>query len=159
MINSFLDLNFELIHAATNNRYADGDDIKLVNFGPIASFSKYKLKTSSGKHIEDNSLALFIFLMYKVITSAKNTDNLTIGFDRDCVSRQRKVTKNRNQKGKNHMRIMLKDVFGSAELQRRATYGLGYKLTLTRNTDDSILNKVDATNKAKSKLMMLNGIV
>ena len=33
---------------------------------------------------------------------------------------------------------MLKDVFGFAELQEKATCGLGYKLTLTRNKDDAV---------------------
>ena len=36
---------------------------------------------------------------------------------------------------------MLKDVFGFAEQQEEATYGLGYKLTLTRNKDDAVLDK------------------
>ena len=31
LLNSYLDLNFDVIHAATNNRCADGNDIRLVN--------------------------------------------------------------------------------------------------------------------------------
>ena len=41
---------------------------------------------------------------------------------------------------------MLKDLFGFAEHQENATYGPGYKLTLTRKTDSSVLNKGNATN-------------
>ena len=36
LINSYIDLNFDVVHAATNNRYADDNDIRLVNLGPIA---------------------------------------------------------------------------------------------------------------------------
>ena len=46
LLNSYLDLNFDVLHAATNNRYVDGNDIRLVKLGPIALFSKYKLTTS-----------------------------------------------------------------------------------------------------------------
>ena len=34
--NSHLDLNFDVLHAATNNRYADDDDIRIINLGGIA---------------------------------------------------------------------------------------------------------------------------
>ena len=46
---------------------------------------------------------------------------------------------------------MLEDVFGFAEDQEKATYGLGYKLTLTRKTDNSVLNKGNAINIGKTK--------
>ena len=55
LLHSFLGLCFDLFHAATNNRFADDDNIRLVNLGPIALFSNYKLTTSSGKHLEDIS--------------------------------------------------------------------------------------------------------
>ena len=44
---------------------------------------------------------------------------------------------------------MLKDIFGFAEHQDKGTYGLGYKLTLTGNSDNAVLNKANATNIAK----------
>ena len=52
---------------------------------------------------------------------------------------------------KHHVRYYLKDVFGCPEYQEKATYGLGYKLTLTRNTDNAVLNKSNATNDGKIK--------
>ena len=55
-------------------------------------------------------------------------------------------------KGKYHVRIVLKDVFGFSEHQEKATYGLGYKLTLTRNTDNSVLNKDNAIHIGKVKI-------
>ena len=39
---------------------------------------------------------------------------------------------------------MLEDVFAFAENQEKATYGLGYKLTLTRNKDEANLDKTAA---------------
>ena len=44
---------------------------------------------------------------------------------------------------------MLKDVFGFAEHQDKATYGSVYNLTFTRNSDNSLLNKANETNDAK----------
>ena len=80
---NLLKSNFDVLHAATNNRFIDGDDIRLVNEGPIALFSNYKLKSRSGKHIEEFNHAHIACLLYKLITSARNTDDLSIGFDRD----------------------------------------------------------------------------
>ena len=50
------------------------------------------------------------------------------------------------------MRIYLKEIFGFAEHQDKATYGLGYKLTLTRNSDNAVLNKTNATPIGKIKI-------
>ena len=93
--------------------------------GPFALFSIFKLTTSSGKHQEDISHAHIISLKYKLISSAKDSDDLSIGFDQDRERRQRKLTNNRNIKGKYHVRTMLKDVFGFAAHHEKATYGLG----------------------------------
>ena len=146
LLNSYLDFNFDVLHAATNNICVDGNDIRLVNLGPIALFSIYKLTTSSGKHIEDVSHAHVVSLMYKLLTSAKGSDDLSIGFDRDRGRRRNELTNNKTVKGRYHIRIYLKDILGFAEHQEKATCGLGYKLTLTRSTDNSVLNKDNAIN-------------
>ena len=31
LLNSYLDLDFDVLHAVTGNRYSDGNDIKIVN--------------------------------------------------------------------------------------------------------------------------------
>ena len=152
LLNSFLELNFGVLHSATNIRYVDGIDIRLVNLGPIALFSNYRLKSSSGKHLENIDHAHIVSLMYKLLTSSKGSDDSSICFDRDRNRRQRELTKNKSQKGKYHVRIYLKDVFGFAEDQEKATYGLGYKLTLTRKSDNVVLNKGNAINKGKIKI-------
>ena len=128
MLNSYLELNFEIVKKSDNSRYANGDDIRLTNVGPIALFSIFKLTASSGKHLEGISHAHIVSLMYKLVSGAKDSDDLSLGFDRDRGRKQ----------SKNHLRIMLKDVFGFAEHQEKATYGLGYDLTLKGNKDDGL---------------------
>ena len=152
LLNSYLELNFDVLRADNSNRYVDGNNIKLVNLGPNALFSNYKLTTSSGKHLEIIDYAHIVSLMYKLLTSSKGSDDFSIGFDRDRNRRQRELTNNKNQKGKYHVRICLKDVFGFAEYQDKGTYGLGYKLKLTRNTDNAILNKDNAINNGEIKI-------
>ena len=151
MLGSRQRTNFDVLHAATNNRYVEGDDIRLVNEGPIALFSNYKLQSSSGKHIEINH-AHIVCLMYELKTGARNTDDLFNRFDRDRGRRQRDLTNTKNIKGKYHVTILLRDIFGFAEHQEKGTYGLGYKLTLTRNGDNAVMNEANATNNAKIKI-------
>ena len=97
--------------------------------------------------------------MYKLITSATGSDYLCIGFNLDRGGRQRELTNNKTQKGKYHVRIIRKDLFGFAEHQEEATYDLGYKQTLTRNSDNAVLNKDNAMNKAKIKIIAIEWYV
>ena len=125
LLNSLLNLIFDVFHAANpDNRYTDGDNIRLADLGPIVLFSIYKLTTSNGKHNEEISHAHIASLLYKLITSSKDSNDLSIGFDRDRNRRQRELTNNKNIKGKFH--VMLRDIFGFAEHQQKGTYGLGY---------------------------------
>ena len=78
LLNNCLGLNFDVLHAATGKRYVDNNFIRLVNLGSISLSSNYKLMTSSGKHIEDISHAHLASLMYKLTTSARDTDDLSI---------------------------------------------------------------------------------
>ena len=87
-MNSYLELNFDVLHAVNNDRYVDANDIRLVNLGPIALFSNYKLTTSSGKHLEEISHSHIVSLMYKLLTSSRDSDDLSIGFD--CSRGKRK---------------------------------------------------------------------
>ena len=159
MLNSYLELNFDVLHAANNNRYADANDIRLVNLRPIALFSNYKLTTSSNKHLEEISHAHIVSLMYKLLTSSKDGDDLSIGFDRDRGRRKNELTNKKNITGKYQIRIYLKDIFGFAEHQEKGTYSLGYKLALTRNTDNAVLNKDNAVVVGRVKINSLDWYV
>ena len=159
-MNSFLDLNFDVFHVANpDNRYADGDDIRLVILGSIAFFSMYKLTSSNGKLVEENYNAHIACLMYELILSSKDSDDLSIGFDCSRDGRKRELTNNKNIKGKYHVRFMLGDIFGVAEHQHKATYGLGYKLTLTRNNDSAVLKKYNTLNDAKIKINSIEWLI
>ena len=159
MLKSYLELNFDVLQAATNNRYADANDIRLANLGPRASFSIYKLTTSSGKHLEEISHTHIVRLIYKLLASSKDSDDLSIGFDRDRGKRKRELTSNKAIKGKYHIRIYLKDSFGFVEHQEKGTYGLGYKLKLKRNTDNAVLNKTGATDNGEIEISSLDWYV
>ena len=135
-----------------DSRYGNGNDIRLVNLAPIALFTNFKLTTSSGKHLEDISHAHPVSLMYKLITSSKDSNDLSIGFDHSRNRRRDELALNKNIRGKYHVKIMLKDVFGFAEHQEKATYGLGYKLTLTRNKDDAVIDKAAVIADARIKI-------
>ena len=159
LLNSYLELNFDVLHAVDNNRYVNANDIRLGNLGPIALISNYKLSTSSGKHLEEISHAHIVSLMYKLLTLSKDSDDLSIGFDRNRGRRKNELTNNKNIKGKYHIRIYLRGIFGYAEYQEKGTYGLGYKLTLTRNTDNAVLNKDNAVVNGRVKINSLDWYV
>ena len=95
LINCYLDLIFELIKAADNGRYANDNDLSLVNSSLMELFSFYMLRTSSGKHAEDLSYEYIVSFRYKLATSAKDSDDLFFGFDRDRDRRQRELTSNK----------------------------------------------------------------
>ena len=42
-----------------DTRYADGDEIALINFGPVAVFSEAKLTTSSRKLLKKLTTSIF----------------------------------------------------------------------------------------------------
>ena len=47
---------------------------------------------------------------------------------------------------------MLKDVFGFAENQEKATYGLGYKSTLKRKKHETVIDKTRGIADARIKI-------
>ena len=76
---------------------------------------------------------------------------MSIGFDRDRDRRKQGLPNNKKLQGKYHETVMLKDIFCFAEHQLKGTFGLGYKLTLTENSDNAVLNKITEINNAKIK--------
>ena len=146
--NSYITLEFEVLKNADNTRYANNDEIALVNFGPVALFSEAKLNTSSGKHLEKVDNLHPISLMWKLLTSTKGTSELMYGFEEDQTIRRRELTNNKTEKGTYFSRIKLTDLFGFAD-QEKITYGLGYCLTLKRNNNNDPIIRTAATDAAK----------
>ena len=73
---------------------------------------------------------------------------MSIGFHRNTEYRERELTIFKTTKGKYHVRIYLKDIFGYAPYQDNCTNGLGYKITLQRNSDNQILSQPAGANDA-----------
>ena len=149
---SYFDLNFEVIKKTDNFRYGNGNNIRLVNLAPIALFSNFKLTTSSGKHLNGFSQAHIVSLLYKLITSRKDSDDLSIGSGRSRNRRRDELAQNKNVNGKYCLRIMLKNVFGFVEGQEKATYDLGYKIVLTSKKDDAVIDKAVGNADARIKI-------
>ena len=90
--------------------------------------------------------------MYKLTTSSKDSDDLSLSFDRSRNRRKDELVLNKIMRGKYHLRFMLKDVLGFAEHQEKATYGPGYQLTLTRKKGDAVIDKPAGTAGARIKI-------
>ena len=145
--NSYISLEFEVLKN-DDTRYADGDQISLVNFGPVALFSEAKLTTSSGKHLEKLDNLHPISLMYKLLTSNQQTSQLMYGFEESQATRRQELTNNKTEKGTFFVRIKLTDIFGFAD-QEKITYGLGYSLTLKRNNNNDPIIRDNGVDAAK----------
>ena len=148
---SYLQLNFEVVHADDSTVFAVGGDIRVVNSGPLALFSDFKLSTSSGKSLESTDHPNVVSFLYELKKSTSGGKDLSIGFGRGR-GRRRQELSNRavnplpiNIRGNFHLRNSLKDVFGFSEHQENATYGLGHKLTLKKNTNKVAINRSTAT--------------
>ena len=76
-------MKYEVIKKIDKSRKADGKDIRLIILAPIGLFSSLNLTTSSGMQLEDISHVQIGSSLYKLITSAKDTDDLSYGFDRE----------------------------------------------------------------------------
>ena len=152
MLTSYLYLNFEGDKKTDISRYANGNYIRLINLEPNDLFSIFWLTTSIGKHLEDISHAHIVSVMHKLLTSRRSSDDLSMGCNRSRIRRPEELTNNKTTKGKYQVRILLKDVFGFAEAQEKATNRLGYKLKLTRNKDEAVLVKVVCTVDARKKI-------
>ena len=149
MKNSYLEIDFNVNHkAGTHNRYVDTDHIRLDNLGNTALFNKYRLTSSSAKEIEEIDNAHVVCLMHKLISSSRDSDVLSIGFHRSIEARERELSNKKSTKGNYHVRNYLKDIFGFAEHEDNCTYGLGYKLTLQRNSDHHVVKHPAQVNDA-----------
>ena len=87
--------------------------------------------------------------MYKLKTRGKDSKDLSIGFGRSRNRRKDELAQNQITKDKYHLRIMLKSVFGFVDCEEKATYGLGYTLTLTRSKDEAVIDKAAGNADAR----------
>ena len=151
MKDSCLELDFNVTHrVVAHARYADGDHIRLEKIGSIAILNKYRLTNSSGKEMREIENAHVIRLMYKSTSSNRDSDDLSIGFHRSTVARERKLTNNKTTKKNYLVRTYLKDIFSFAEHQDNCTYSLGYESTLQRNSNNRVLSHRPGAKNAEN---------
>ena len=116
MKDSYLELDFNVTHRTNAHiRNVDGNHIRLINFVPTALFINYRLTSSSGKEVEEIHNAHVLCLMRKLISSSRDSDDLSLGSHQCNGVRERELTNNKTTKGNYHVRLYLKDVFGFAE--------------------------------------------
>ena len=111
---------------------------------------------SSKQHLDDSNHAHIVSLMYKLLTSSTENDDLYMSFDGDQNRRRDKLTSNKNLKGKSNLRIKLFDVFRFSESQEKVTYGLGDKVTLTNNEDEVGFDKTVGIADVELRYMISN---
>ena len=145
--NSYISLEFEVLKN-DDTRYADGDEISLVNFGLVVLFGEAKLVTSSEKQLEKVDNLHPICLMHELLTSNQQTSQLMYGFEESQATRRLELTNHKTEKGTFFVRIKLKDLFGFAD-QEKITYGLGYSLTLKRNNNNDPIIRDSGVDAAK----------
>ena len=145
--NSYISVEFRGLKNY-DKRYTDGDEIILVNFGPVALFSEAKLVTSLGKHMEKVDNLQRNCLVYKILTSQQQTSQLMYGFEESVTIRRQELTNHKTEKGTIFVRIKLINLFGVAD-QEKITYGLGYTLTLKRNNNNDAIIRGAAVDAAK----------
>ena len=86
-----------------------------MKLGLIVFLSKYKLTSSSGKEKEYFLNAHIARLMCKNMKGSKDTNDLSIGFNRDIETRGGDFTNNKGTKENYQVRICVIDVPGFAE--------------------------------------------
>ena len=88
--------------------------------------------------------------MHKVISSSRDNNDLSTGFNRSNEIRERELTNSKSTKGNYRVGVYLKYVFGFAEQQNNCTYGLCNKLTLQRISHSYVIGHPAQANDASN---------
>ena len=104
--NSYISVDVEVLKQDVT-RFAGGDQISLVIFGPVASFGEAKLTTSSGRKLEKGDILHTLSLVNKRLTSGQQTSELMYGFEESQATRSLELTTNKTQKGTYFVNIKL----------------------------------------------------
>ena len=79
-----IDPKAKLDKAQATNAELAATTKKIEKIGQTASFLDYKLTTSGGKNFETSNHVHIFCLLYTFLTTAKETGNLSLGFQRHC---------------------------------------------------------------------------
>ena len=110
----------------------------------MALFSLIKLEASGGRTIEYIDHCHPNLLMYKLLTSI--VDEYESGFVRNQGNRDSQLKGDHIAAERGHIYTMIKmnDLFGFVNDLEKVIYGLGFKLILKRNKNDTALYRVNA---------------
>ena len=103
--------------------YAVCNGKRLVESGPTALYSEFRIETSSEKKSESIGHRHVASLMYKILNSSFGQNDLSIGFESSSARRQGELSKGAGNplaikiRRSFHIRIYSKDVFGFVEPQ------------------------------------------
>ena len=75
------------------------------------------MPSSSGKEIEETENAHVICLLYKLISSSRHSDDLSIALHRSFEARERQLSITQKTKGNYHVRIFCKMFFVSQDIK------------------------------------------
>ena len=110
------------------------------------------MHSKNGKELEEINKAYNIFSMYELLSCSKVSDVLSFGFRRDIATRGREMPNKITSHGNFHVRKYLKNIFGFAGRQEKATKGLIYELTLERKGDNHVFSHADRTDAENNSL-------
>ena len=124
---SYLELDFNVNASAGGHaRHTDGDRIRLVNLGPLALFNEYRLTSSNGNEI-DNA---HVCSVYKLISSSRDSDDLSVGFHRSIEARGRELTNKKTIKGNYH--VFFERFFWFCRTSKKCFILFGIQICITK---------------------------
>ena len=140
---SYLEIEF-VVSDDAGGVFANDANVRLVNYGMRALFSSVKLETSGGRTIEYIDHCHPNLLMYRLLTSTD--DDYESGFVRNIDNRNSQLKGDHIAAERGHMYMMIKmrDLFGFLNDLEKIIYGLGFKLILKRNNNDTALYRINA---------------
>ena len=140
---SYLEIEF-VVSDDAGGVFANDANIRLANYGMMASFCSIKLETSGGRTIEYIDHCHPNLLMYKLLTSTG--DEYESGFVRNQGNRDSQLKGDHiaAQRGHMYMMVKLSDLFGFVNDLEKIIYGLGFKLILKGNNNYRALFRVNA---------------
>ena len=91
----YIEFHFALTHnAAPHDDCVTADDLRLVSSASFSLFSENQLNSSIGRHLEPIEYAHAVCLIYKIIPSSRDTNNLWIRFDGSKERCEEEMTNN-----------------------------------------------------------------
>ena len=105
---SFIDLDFKLIlAAASHGNFEDADFTSFVYLAPISLFSEHEMTISIGEHLERFDYAHAVCLMYTLVTSSKDTNDLSIAVDESNARFKIEMSDNKQASNEERLRVKI----------------------------------------------------